>query len=72
MQKSYVLEHTMQVKVDVDLGEISELIEALEQLINDDTSNNWKAKGLASKLKALRRATVEEAKREFENMLERV
>ena len=62
----------MQVKVDVDLGEINELIEALDQLVNDDTSNNWKAKGLSSKLKALRRATVEEAKREFENMLDRV
>ena len=72
MQKSYVLEQTMQFKMDIDLGEINQLIDVLDQLIDDDTSNNWKAKGLASKLKALRRATVEEAKREFENMLERV
>jgi hypothetical protein len=72
MKKSYVLEETMQVKIDMDLGEIGELIEALDELVNNDTANGWKAKGLASKLKSLRRATVEEAKREFENMLERV
>ena len=72
MKKSYVLEETMQVKIDMDLGEIGDLVEALDELANSEASHSWKAKGLASKFKSLRRATVEEAKREFENMLERV
>ena len=72
MQKSYVLEQTMQFKMDIDLGEINQLIDVLDQLIDEDTSNNWKAKELASKLKSVRRSTVEEAKREFDTMLDRV
>jgi ElaB/YqjD/DUF883 family membrane-anchored ribosome-binding protein len=72
MQKSYVLEQTMQFKMDIDLGEINQLIDVLDQLIDDDTSNNWKAKELASKLRSVRRSTVEEAKREFDSMLDRV
>jgi hypothetical protein len=44
----------------------------LQDVVGDEDSSNWKAKDLLRKLKDLRREAVEEARREFENMLHRV
>jgi len=72
MKKSYVSESTLEVKIDIDLGEIASLIDVLQGVVDDQESSNWKASDLLRKLKDLRRATIEEARREFENMLDRV
>lgn len=72
MKKSYVSESTLEVKVDIELGEIASLIDVLQDVVNDEESSNWKASDLLRKLKDLRRGAVEEARREFENMLDRV
>lgn len=71
MKKSYVLETSLVVKIDIDLGEIDQLVETLEPL-TDEESNNWKAKELVRKLRALRKEAVEEAEREFRNLSEKV
>ena len=70
MKKSYVLETSLVVKVDIDLGEIAQLIDTLEPLITEE-SNNWRAKELVRKLKDLRKEAVTEAEREFRNMAEK-
>lgn len=72
MKKSYVTEETLCVKTDIELGEIAQLIDVLQDVVNDEDSSNWKAKDLLRKLKDLRREAVDEARREFENMLHRV
>ena len=72
MKKSYVTEETLCVKTDIELGEIAQLIDVLQDVVGDEDSSNWKAKDLLRKLKDLRREAVEEARREFENMLHRV
>lgn len=69
MKKSYVLESSLIVKVDIDLGEITQLIETLEPM-TDEESNSWKAKDLLRKLKDLRKEAVTEAEREFRTLLE--
>jgi hypothetical protein len=68
MKKSYVIETSMQVKVEIDLGEIAQLIEVVDSVADAEGSNNWVAKDLARKLKALRRDAAEEAQREFERL----
>ena len=68
MKKSYVIETSMQVKVEIDLGEIAQLIEVVDSVADAEGSNNWVAKELARKLKALRRDAAEEAQREFERL----
>ena len=68
MKKSYVIETSMQVKVEIDLGEIAQLIEVVDSVADTDGSNNWVAKDLARKLKTLRRDAAEEAQREFERL----
>ena len=72
MKKSYVTEETLCVKTDIELGEIAQLIDVLQDVAGDENSTNWKAKELLRKLKSLRREAVEEARREFDNMLHRV
>ena len=72
MKKSYVTEETLCVKTDIELGEIAQLIDVLQDVVGDEDSSNWKAKDLLRKLKDLRRDAVEEARREFDNMLHRV
>ena len=57
MKKSYVLESSLIVKVDIDLGEIDQLVETLEPLA-DEESNNYRAKDLVRKLRALRVSEV--------------
>lgn len=75
MKKSYVKEEALQIQMDIDLGEVAQLIDVLQDVVNDTedgASNNWKAKDLLRKLKAVRHDAAEEARREFENMLQRV
>ena len=71
MKKSYVIETSMQVKVEIDLGEIAQLIEVVDSVADAEGSNNWVAKDLARKLKDLRKDAVEEAKREFVRMADK-
>ena len=68
MRKSYVSETTLKVQVEIDLGEIAQLIEVVDSVADAEGSNNWVAKDLARKLKALRRDAAEEAQREFERL----
>ena len=70
MKKSYVLETSLVVKIDIDLGEINQLVETLEPLTTEE-GNNYRAKDLVRKLRALRKEAVEEAEREFHNMAEK-
>lgn len=72
MKKSYVSESTLEVKMDIELGEIHNLIEVLDKIVNDEDSSTWSARNLVGKLRKVRRDAVEEARREFENMLDRV
>jgi hypothetical protein len=47
MKKSYVKEEALQIQMDIDLGEVAQLIDVLQDVVNDTedgASNNWKAK----------------------------
>ena len=69
MRKSYVSETTLKVQIEIDLGEIENLISSLSDLDTAD-GKNWRAKELVSKLHKLKRDAAEEARRGFERMLE--
>ena len=69
MRKSYVSETTLKVQVEIDLGEIENLISSLSDLDTAD-GKNWRAKELVSKLEKLKREAAEEARRGFERILE--
>ena len=69
MRKSYVSETTLKVQVEIDLGEIENLISSLSDLDTTD-GKNYRAKELVSKLEKLKREAAEEACRGFERMLE--
>jgi hypothetical protein len=72
MKKSYVKEETLEILVDIKLGDVAQLIDVLQDVTNEGGgSNNWKATDLLRKLKELRREAAEEARREFQSMLER-
>lgn len=68
MKKSYVVESSLIVKVDIDLGEIAQLIDVVESVAEAEGNNNWKARDLVRKLKDLRKDAVDEAKREFDSL----
>ena len=68
MRKSYVSETTLKVQVEIDLGEIENLISSLSDVDTAD-GKNWRAKELVSKLQKLKRDAAEEARRGFERML---
>lgn len=70
MKKSYVLETSLVVKVDIDLGEITQLIETLEPMTGEE-SNNWRAQELVRKLRGLRKEAIQEAELEFRNLAEK-
>lgn len=72
MKKGYVYENTLQVNVTIDLGEINDMIAALEPLTTEEGNKNWKAREIVTKLRTMRREAAEEARREFENMLQKV
>jgi len=69
MRKSYVSETSLKVQVEIDLGEIENLISSLSDLDTSD-GKNWRAKELVSKLEKLKREAAEEARRGFERILE--
>jgi hypothetical protein len=69
MRKSYVSETTLKVQVEIDLGEIENLIITLSDLDTAD-GKNYRAKELVTKLQKLKREAAEEARRGFERMLE--
>jgi len=71
MKKSYINEQSLQIKVDIDLGEVNSLIEELAELTGEG-STHWRAKDLKIKLEKLRREAVEEARREFDSMLDKL
>ena len=70
MKKSYVQEHSMKVLVEIDLGEINTLIDSLGEL-DSEASGSYRAGQLIGKLKTLRRDAAEDARDEFERMLQR-
>lgn len=72
MKKSYVNETSLIVNVQIDLGEIAQLIDLADSAAEADEGSNWTAKDLSRKLKELRKEAMDEAKREFENLLNRV
>jgi hypothetical protein len=69
MRKSYVSETTLKVQVEIDLGEIENLISSLSDVDTAD-GKNWRAKELVTKLQKIKRDAAEEARRGFERMLE--
>ena len=69
MRKSYVSETTLKVQVEIDLGEIENLISSLSDLDTAD-GKNYRAEELVTKLQKLKREAAEEARRGFERMLE--
>ena len=71
MKKSYVLENTLNVSINIDLGEINDLLEELT-VKGEEKELSYRAKTLKTKFEKLRRDAVEEARREFEHMLDRI
>ncbi len=69
MRKSYVSETTLLVQIEIDLGEIENLISSLSNLDTAD-GKNYRAKELVSKLQKVKREAAEEARRGFERMIE--
>ena len=70
MQKSYVNEETLKVKIDIELGEVQNLISSLEEMEIETSPNSYRVKALITELKKVRRSSVEEAHRSFERLLE--
>ena len=69
MKKSYVNELSMTVKVDIDLGELGQIIQYVSAAVNDETAtSNYRAKELLKNLKRLEVETAEEAIREFQRI----
>jgi hypothetical protein len=69
MQKSYVREHSITMVIEIDLGEIGNLIEMIKPLAEGDETN-YRAQGMYEKLKQVKREAVIEASREFKTMME--
>ena len=69
MQKSYVREHSITMVIEIDLGEIGNLIEMIKPLAEGDETN-YRAQGMLEKLQRVKRDAVIEASREFKSMLE--
>ena len=70
MQNSYVQEETLNIRADIQLGEVAQLIDVLNGVVESDDSS-WQAKDLLQKLKKMRRSAIEDAHRDFANLLER-
>ena len=71
MLKSYVSEETLKVKIDIELGEVQNLIVSLEEMEIETSPNSYRVKALITELKKVRRSSVEEAHRSFERLLEK-
>lgn len=67
MRKSYIREASLDVDITIELGEINQLIDVLNEVVANN-ENAWSASQLKRKLEKVRLETIEEARREFENM----
>jgi len=67
MRKSYVNQLSLNVVVNIELGELGDLIEAIEKI----EDKGYRETSLISKIKAARREAILEAKREFESLADR-
>ena len=67
MQKSYVNEHTTSVRIDVDLGELNQIILIIKTSLEADTeSSTFRSDSrLLSSLRKVRKEMAEDAVREF-------
>ena len=73
MQKSYVNEHSTSVKIDVDLGELNQIISIVKTSVEAETdgSSNFRSNSrLLGDLRRMRKETAEEAVREFTRIME--
>jgi len=69
MKKSYVNETSLNINIVADLGEINDILTVLKSA---DDEQNYRAKSLISKIEKLRLEAIQEARREFETMLDNV
>jgi len=75
MKKSYVNEHSMSVKIDIDLGELNHIITivkgAVEAEADTPVGNHYRENSrLLSSLRTVRREMALEAVREFTSITE--
>ena len=73
MQKSYVNEHSTSVKIDIDLGELQQIISIVKTSVEAETdgSSNFRSNSrLLGDLRRMRKETAEEAVREFTRIME--
>jgi len=73
MQKSYVNEHSTSVKVDIDLGELNQIISIVKTSVEAETegSSNFRSNSrLLGNLRRVRKEMAEEAVREFTRVME--
>ena len=72
MQKSYVNEHTTSVRIDVDLGELNQIILIIKTSLEADTeSSTFRSDSrLLSSLRKVRKEMAEDAVREFTRVAE--
>ena len=73
MQKSYVNEHTTSVKIDVDLGELNQIISIIKTSVEAETEGNSNFRSnsrLLGNLRRVRKEMAEEAVREFTRVME--
>jgi len=73
MQKSYVNEHTTSVKINIDLGELQQIISIVKTSVEAETdgSSNFRSNSrLLGDLRRMRKETAEEAVREFTRIME--
>ena len=69
MKKTYVNETSLNINIVADLGEINDILAVLKSA---DDDQNYRAKSLISKIEKLRLEAIQEARREFEDMLDKV
>jgi predicted DNA-binding ArsR family transcriptional regulator len=69
MKKTYVNETSININIVADLGEINDILTVLKSA---DDEQNYRAKSLISKIEKLRIEAIQEARREFENMMDNV
>jgi predicted DNA-binding ArsR family transcriptional regulator len=69
MKKTYVNETSLNINIVADLGEINDILTVLKSA---DDEQNYRAKSLISKIEKLRLEAIQEARREFEDMLDKV
>jgi len=69
MKKSYVNERSITAHVEIQLDDITSLIDLLNEAYPEEGENKtYRAAALQKKLRQLRRDIADEARREFESM----